>query len=87
MNKGSFVPTKFKNRLALLDTLRRFICPDTSQQAGVVERRHRSIVEIGLTQLFHANLPLVYWNESFQTAVFLLNRLPSKVLSNGAFPF
>lgn len=54
MEEGSFVPTKFKNHLAVQGTLRRFICPYTPQQAGVVER-NKSIVEIGLTQPFHAN--------------------------------
>lgn len=41
----------------------------------------------GLTQLFHARLPLRYWNDSFQSADFLLNRLPTKVLAENKSPY
>lgn len=84
---GEFSSIKFKNHLADNGTMYRFTYPYTPQQAGIVERRHRSIVEISFTQPFHAKLPLVYWNESFQIAIFLLNRLPSKALPDEAFPF
>ena len=48
----------------------------------MVERKHRHIVETGLTILFHANLPLHLWVESFSTTVYLINRLPSPGLNN-----
>jgi histone deacetylase 1/2 len=57
-------------------------CPHAHQQNGSAERKHRHIVEIGLSLLAHASLPLKFWDEAFSTAVFLINRLPSRVISN-----
>jgi hypothetical protein len=52
------------------------------QQNGSAKRKHRYIVEVGLTLLAHASMPLKFWDEAFLTAVFLINRLPSKVIEN-----
>ncbi|MDV3183805.1 MAG: DDE-type integrase/transposase/recombinase, partial [Sweet potato little leaf phytoplasma] len=48
----------------------RHSCPHTSQQNGVVEHKHRHIVEMGLTLLAHASMPLSYWWED-KTTFFL----------------
>lgn len=47
----------------------------------MAERKHRHIVETGLTMLLHANMPLRYWVDGFSTAVFLINRLPTPILN------
>jgi histone deacetylase 1/2 len=60
-------------------------CPHKHQQNGSAERKHRHIVEVGLSILAHASMPLKYWDEAFLTAVFLINRLPSQVI-DGATP-
>lgn len=57
-------------------------CPHAHQQNGSAERKHRHIVEMGLTLLAHAAMPLKFWDEAFLTAVFLINRLPTKTLDN-----
>jgi hypothetical protein len=57
-------------------------CPHTHQQNGAAERKHRHIVEMGITLLAHASMPLKFWDEAFQAAVFLINRLPSKVIDH-----
>ena len=41
---------------------------------------------MGLTLLAHSSMPLKFWDEAFLTAVFLINRLPSKVI-NGETPY
>jgi hypothetical protein len=56
--------------------------PHAHQQNGSEERKHRHIVEMGLTLLAHASVPLKFWDEAFLTAVFLINRLPSRVINN-----
>ena len=56
-------------------------CPHTHEQNGVAERKHRHIVESGLTLLAHASLPLKYWDEAFRTSVFLINRMPTPRLN------
>ena len=57
-------------------------CPHTHQQIGFIERKHRHIVETGLTLMATASMPLKYWDEAFTTKCFLINRLPSPVLQN-----
>ena len=56
-------------------------CPHSPQQNGVSERKHRYIVETGLSLLYRSHLPYNYWSYAFTTAVFLINKLPSSVLS------
>ena len=48
----------------------------------MVERKHRHIVETGLTLLAQAKIPLSFWWESFHTASFLINRMPTPILNN-----
>ena len=60
----------------------RVACPHTHQQNGAVERKHRHIVETGLALLYHAHVPLRFWDDAFQTACYLINRLPTPLLHN-----
>lgn len=60
----------------------RLICPHTHHQNGVVERKHKHVVELGLTLLSQAKLPLHYWDHAFVSSVYLINRLPSSVIGN-----
>jgi hypothetical protein len=46
------------------------------------ERRHRHLVETGLTLLTDAHMPLSYWPYAFQTAAYLINRMPTSTLNN-----
>lgn len=45
-------------------------------QNRVVERKYRHVVEIGLTLLSQASIPLTYWDYSLPIIVYLINRLP-----------
>ncbi|KAI3667713.1 hypothetical protein L6452_42782 [Arctium lappa] len=51
-------------------------------QNGFVERRHRHVVETGLTFLAQSSLPQRFWFSAFDTSVYLINRLPSRVSSH-----
>jgi hypothetical protein len=55
-------------------------CPHAHQQNGSAERKHRHIVEVGLSLLARASMPLKFWDEAFLAATYLINRTPSKVL-------
>jgi histone deacetylase 1/2 len=57
-------------------------CPHAHQQNGSAERKHRHIVEVGLTLLVNASMPLKYWDEAFLTSTFFINLLPSKVINH-----
>jgi hypothetical protein len=39
------------------------------------------IVEVGLSLLAHAHMPLKYWDEAYLIAMFLINRTPTKVIN------
>jgi len=58
-------------------------CPHAHQQNGIVERKHRHIVEVGLSLLAYASMPLKFWDEAFTAAVFLINRMPCTALQHG----
>jgi transposase InsO family protein len=55
--------------------------PYTPEQNGVSERRNRYIMEMARCMLHEKNLPKFFWAEAANTAVFLQNRLPTKLLA------
>ncbi|KAG7582826.1 Integrase catalytic core [Arabidopsis suecica] len=55
--------------------------PHTPEHNGISERKHRHVVETGLTMLTHASMPKHYWSYAFTTATYLINRLPTPNLS------
>ena len=65
-----------------LGIIHRRSCPHTSEQNGIVERRHRHVVETGLSLLAQSHLPQRFWQFAFETAIYLINRLPSRISSN-----
>lgn len=60
----------------------RITCPYSHPQNGSIERRHSHIIEIGLALMAHASIPQNIWTEAFQTAVFLINQMPTLILEN-----
>jgi hypothetical protein len=60
--------------------------PYTPQQNGVVERRNRTVVEMARCLLKSKNVPGEFWGEAVTTAVYLLNRAPTKSLQ-GRTPY
>src|SRR3954465_8580378 len=53
----------------------------TPEHNGYSERRHRHIVETGLSLLTHASMPLTYLSHAFTTAVYLIHTLPPPTLN------
>jgi hypothetical protein len=59
----------------------RVSCLHTHQQNGTTEHNHRHIVDVGLSLLAKASMPLKFWDEEYLTATFLINHTPSRVIS------
>ena len=76
-NGGEFLA--FKIYLSTNGIIHRFSCPHTPQQNGRAERKIRH-VETGLALSAQASLHSKFWMQSFQTAIYLINLLPTKVL-------
>ena len=60
----------------------RYSCPYTYHQNGKVERKHKHLVETGLTLLAQSGLPLKFWWEAFTNATYLINRTSTPTLND-----
>jgi histone deacetylase 1/2 len=69
-----------------LGILFRHSCPHTHQQAGRAERKHLHIIEMALSLLAQARMPMKFWWDACMSATYLINRLPTPCLNNSS-PF
>ena len=65
---------------------RQLTAPYSPQQNGVVERRNQSIVAMACCMLKAKGLPRNFWGEAVSTAIFILNRSPTRALA-GETPY
>ena len=56
------------------------------QQNGVVERRNQTVVEMARCLLKSMAVPAMFWGDAVKTAVYLLNRSPTRSI-NGKTPY
>ncbi|KAK4409575.1 Retrovirus-related Pol polyprotein from transposon TNT 1-94 [Sesamum angolense] len=52
------------------------------QQNGESERKNKTVMEMARSMLQEKQLPKAFWAEALYTAVYLLNRCPTKVVQN-----
>lgn len=80
---GEFVSTAFKE-FCEKEGLKRFLtAPYSPQQNGVVERRNQTVVEMARCMLKSKEMPAKFWGEAVKTAVYILNRSPTKAVETG----
>ncbi|CAJ2627800.1 unnamed protein product [Trifolium pratense] len=72
---GEFRP--LTQHLANLGIIHRLTCPHTHHQNSLVERKHRHLVETGLTLLSKASIPMKYWDMPSSQLPFLSIDSPS----------
>ncbi|RYE18823.1 MAG: hypothetical protein EOP45_13560 [Sphingobacteriaceae bacterium] len=63
----------------------RYTMPGTPQQNGVAERRNRTLMDMVRSMLSNSSLPKSLWMHALKTAVYLLNRVPSKAVPKTHF--
>ena len=56
--------------------------PATPQLNGVSERRNRTLLDMVRSLLIHSELPTSFWGYALETAIYVLNRVPTKSVPN-----
>ena len=59
--------------------------PGTPQQNGVAERRNRTLMDMVRSMISNSSLPKSLWTYALKTAVYLLNKIPSKAVPKTPF--
>ena len=85
-NGGEFTAAEFASYCADEGVQRHYSAPYSPQQNGVVERRNQTVVGMARALLKQRGMPAVFWGEAVVTAVYILNRSPTKAL-NGMTPY
>ena len=57
-----------------------FTMPGSPEQNGIAERRNRTLMEMVRSMISRTNLPGFLWGEALKTALYILNRVPTKVV-------
>ncbi|KAI5313515.1 hypothetical protein L3X38_042691 [Prunus dulcis] len=83
---GEFLSSEFNSFCAEVGIQRQLTVAYSPQQNGVAERKNRTIVEMAKSMLHEKSIPYEFWAEAVNTAVYLLNRCPTKSL-NKVTPF
>jgi transposase InsO family protein len=85
-NGNEFTAAEFASYYADEGVQRHYSAPYSPQQNGVVERRNQMVVGMARALLKQRGMPAVFWGEAVVTAVYILNRSPTKAL-NGRTPY
>lgn len=75
-NGGEYTSAEFEAYLRKRGIRHETTTPNTPQQNGVSERLNRTLQEMGLSQLVHAEMPRCFWADALATACYVRNRLP-----------
>ena len=75
---GEYLDTEFKDHLLEHGILSQLTAPGTPQQNGVAERRNRTLLDMVRSMMSYSSLPISFWGYALQTAVYILNVVPSK---------
>lgn len=80
-NGTEYTSNIMTNYLSAHGILHQTSCVGTPQQNGVSERKNRDLLEKTRALMLQANVPKCYWSHAIQTAAYIINRLPSRVLN------
>jgi hypothetical protein len=83
---GEYSLGEFTDFLATNGTIHQSACTDTPSQNGRAERKHRHLLNTARSLLLSSSVPAVFWGEAVLTAAYLLNRMPTPLLS-GSTPY
>jgi len=76
-NETEYTFEKFNKFCEDTDIEHQLITPNTPRYNRVVERKNRTIMEMTSSFLYDKGLLKKFWVETINTAIFLLNKLPT----------
>ena len=79
------VPGSFAKFLQEHGIVAQHTMPSSSDQNGVAERRNRTLVDMVQSMLSNSNLPKFLWTDALKKTVYILNRVPTKVVPKTPF--
>ncbi|KAL0356152.1 UNVERIFIED_CONTAM: putative mitochondrial protein [Sesamum radiatum] len=85
-NGSEFLSLSCQSLLQNLGIIHQKSCTYTPQQNGVVERKHRHLLQVARAIMFESGLPRIFWADSILVATHIINKLPSSKL-NWKTPF
>jgi len=80
-NGTEFIQSVFLNLFGSKGVLHQRSIVKTPQQNGVVERKHRHLLDTAQALRFQASFPKHFWGECVLAATHIINKLPMAVLS------
>ena len=75
---GEYLLAVFKDYLTENGIISQLTAPRTPQQNGVAERRNRTFLDMVRSMMSYSTLPISFWGYALNTAMYLLNLVPSK---------
>ncbi|KAM0998333.1 hypothetical protein ACFX2C_008114 [Malus domestica] len=78
---GEYLSNEFLDYLKECGIISQWTPPGTPQLNGVSERKNRTLMNMVRSMMSSANLPVTFWGYALYTAAYLLNRVPSKSVS------
>nr|AAP52343.2 retrotransposon protein, putative, Ty1-copia subclass [Oryza sativa Japonica Group] len=75
---GEYWSLEFGNHLKECGIVPQLTPPGTPQLNGVSKRRNRTLLDMVRSMMSQTDLPLSFWGYALETAVFTVNRVPSK---------
>ncbi|KAL0433573.1 UNVERIFIED_CONTAM: Retrovirus-related Pol polyprotein from transposon TNT 1-94 [Sesamum latifolium] len=83
--EGGQAPGPFAKFLAEQGIVAQYTMPGSPDQNGVAERRNRTLLDMVRSMMASSKLPKSLWIEALKTAVYILNRVPTKAVSKTSF--
>ena len=81
-NGGEYVNLNMQTFFQANGLIHQTSCSHTPQQNGVAERKNRILLEMTRALIIESHVPKSFWPEAVATAVYLSNRLPTKILDH-----
>lgn len=77
-NGGEYDNKRVDEFLELQGIVHEKTAPYTSEQVGIAEREHRTIMNLARSMLSSSSLPPSLWAEAVTTAAYVMNRVPNR---------